>query len=118
MCFGQIDNVNVISYSRTIGCRVIVTENGQLFANSRCGLGHERDQVLWNPEGQLPDQGTLMGTNRVEITQCDHIEIFGLRDVLQDLLANLLGVPIGRLRFLDRRVLRDWELIGLSVNRA
>ena len=57
-----------------------------------------------------------MGTDRVEITQDGCVQVFvGMCLIADDLLVDLLGVAVGRERFLYRSILIDRQMVCVRL---
>src|SRR5690606_10819735 len=69
MTLREINDMDVIAYSRAIARRIIVTPNIELLPTASRNLCNDWHQIIWNTFGVLSDQTAFMRTNRVEIPQ-------------------------------------------------
>ena len=82
------------------------------------GLRDGRHEVLRAAERHLPEQAGFVRSHRVEVAERDERRPADLRDVLQHLLAHLLGPGVRGFRLLERGVLGDREFRDVAVDRA
>ena len=89
MALCQINDMDVVTYTGSVGGIVIITEDTQLFQLADCYLCDIRHQVIGDTVGILANGTALVSSDRVEVTKQDHIP-FGicLLDIRQDLLQH------------------------------
>src|ERR1700733_12781733 len=66
---GQIHDMNVITYARSIGRVLSPSENDQAIAPSNRNLGNEWQEIVWHSLRILTDQAAFMRADRIEITK-------------------------------------------------
>ena len=119
MCFGQIDYIDEVADTRTVGSIIIVTKHAQFLTDADSGLGKIRNQVLRYTVRQLSQQCCGVCTYRVEVTQQDGVyRSTGSNRITYNLFIDLLRVSIRRLSFLNRCLFRYRKFVRLAVNCA
>ena len=102
MCIGQITHMDIITYTCSVGCRIVVTEHTQFFTFSNCHLGDIRHQIVWYSVGILSYFTTWMGSDRIKIAQQYYIPFrVSLLNIGEYLFEHALGpsIRIGALPF-------------------
>ena len=89
MTFRKVYYVNIISYSSSVRCVVIVSEHAEFFQLSYCNLCYIRHQVIRNTIWIFADCTALMRTDRIEVTKENYIPLrICLLNVCKDLLQH------------------------------
>ena len=69
MTFCKIHHMNIIPDAGTIGCRIIIAEDGKLLILSDSHPGNKRHQIVGNSGRIFTNQPRRMCSNRIEVTQ-------------------------------------------------
>ena len=119
MSLGKVYDIDEIAYARPVGCGIIIAEDAELLAYAHGRLCEIRHKILRHAIGQLPYFSAWMSANRVEVSQNDGLDggTAGY-DIVNDVLAHLLGLAIGRSCLLDRSIFGDRIHIGLAIDGA
>ena len=95
VALGQIDNVDVVAHTGSVGRVIVVTEHLNLLELAECNLGDVGGQVCRDALRILADQAGLVGADRVEVVQDDDGPgVVGDVHVAQDLLLGFVVPPI------------------------
>ena len=115
MSVGKINNVNVITHTRTVGSIVIVSENREALKLTAGNLGNIRKKIVRNSLRIFADQAALMRTDRIEITQYGYAPLrIGNADICENTLDNQFRFSV-RVCSGKREILTDRHTFGLAV---
>ena len=116
MRLGEVHYIDIIADTGSVRRIIIITEDFELGAHTRCRLGDKRQQILGNAVRQFSYQSRRMGTNRVKITQDSGMQIpVSVSLVANNLFVDLLGVAVRRESFLDRSRLINRKVVGIRL---
>ena len=73
MSDGKVDHVDVVTYSGSVRCIIIIAEDAQAFQFSDGNLCDIWDQVVRDSLRILSDETALMSSDRIEVTEQDHV---------------------------------------------
>ena len=121
MSLGEVNYIDVVADAGSIRSIIIVTEDGELLADTHSSLSYVRNQVVWHTVWQLTDFCRWMSTDWVEVSQDDTLDVSTTMDIVcDDLLVHLLGIAIRRSSLLMRSLLsyRQVLWLRLTVNGA
>lgn len=113
---GKVYHVDEVADATAVGGVVIGAEYGEFLPQSGSGLREERHKIVGHSVGEFADKGRRMGSYGVEVAEDDALDGSARSDIVGDnLLANLLGVSVGRSGRLNRSRLVDGIDIGFAV---
>ena len=119
MSLGQVHHIDIVADASTVGRRIVVAKDGELFTDSHGGLCHVGNEVGRNAIGQFTDECRRVSTDRIEIAQDDALDVgTAMNIVVNDLFVDFLGISVGRGSFLMRSVFcyRQIFRLGLTVD--
>ena len=116
MGLGEVNDVDIVAQTCSVGGIVVIAENRQTFAQTCSCLGDEREQVVGYTAGKLADESRRMCADGVEVAQGNAIHAFvGGAAVAENVLGNLLGVAVGRCSRLTGSLLCYGQHFGVAI---
>ena len=114
--WGQVKNVNVVTYTCTIWSWIIIPKDIKLRQFTDSYLGNIWHKVVWNTVWQFPNQTTFMSTDRIEITKiCDRPWRIWCSYICKNLFHHQLSITVwvNRWRW---HIFGHWRRIIGTVN--
>ena len=96
MALGQVNDMDIIPDAGTIGRRIIIAENGELFQLADSHLGDEGNKVIGQAGRILTDEAGLMCADGVEVAKQNDAPLRISHNLaFQDLFNHVFGPAIG-----------------------
>ncbi len=119
MTFCKIDNMDIITDTCSVRCRIIIAEYGQMTADTRRHLRDIWHQIVRDSVRIFADQARFMRTDRIKITQQNHRQFrISFDGILKNLLIHKL-CPAARICTAEFIIIfRIRHFIRFAVNRC
>ena len=115
----QVNHMDIVTHTRTVGGVVIIAENAKFGALSNRYLGQVGHEIVGNTVGIFAYQPAWMRTYRVEVSQKHHVPLrIGFMNIGQDLLQHTLGPAVGVGTYPFGALLGNGNYFRISVNRC
>ena len=102
MRFGQVNHVDIVANTGTIGRVVVVTENLQFVSNAHRCLCNKGDKIIGHAVRKFADESRRVCTDGIEVAKNNALDGCAAVDVVaNNLLVNLFGVAVGAASLLN-----------------
>ena len=114
---GEVNDVDIVAHSCTIGGVVVVTKDAQLFTLAYSYLGDVGHQVIGDTVGILTYQAALVCADGVEVAEEYDVPLLvGTLEIHQDFFQHALGLSVGVGTMALGALLGDGDDGGIAID--